>query len=300
MTLRAFLMWYLGAVVFVGAAGASGYQALSRQHSQGATDASTATPSTATTSTASIASEPSATAPLTTPQEPSPSAATVAGPALHSLRPAAATPASHQHFAAVTDHIPHAGKSGTELSATQQRLLHQRTMPTATSAQHRSPEFGRRRTRRSITLAPGIRHHHRPLLITITAPTHTGPPRHFPASRQSGQGTPTNPAIHINRDTRPDLPTRAPIRTRPAHTNPYTPIPAPTRTGLDTRTIPPLRGTRTTRSPDPRSLQTPTLSTEHAASGTEGLPHEATGTNQQVPRSRGSDKRDAAILWTAA
>src|SRR5579872_4238416 len=34
MRLREFLTWYLGAVLFVGTAGASGYQVLSRQHAQ--------------------------------------------------------------------------------------------------------------------------------------------------------------------------------------------------------------------------------------------------------------------------
>jgi hypothetical protein len=39
MTVRGFLLWYLGAVSFVGAAGASGYQAMLRQHAERTTPA---------------------------------------------------------------------------------------------------------------------------------------------------------------------------------------------------------------------------------------------------------------------
>ncbi len=36
MTVRGFLLWYLGAVTFVGVAGASGYQIMARQHAESA------------------------------------------------------------------------------------------------------------------------------------------------------------------------------------------------------------------------------------------------------------------------
>jgi hypothetical protein len=129
MTLRAFLMWYLGAVVFVGVAGASGYQALSRQHSQGVTEASTATPATATTSTAA----------LTTPEVPSPPVATAASPAVRSPRPSMST--SHQHATPATERVSRAGKGVTEPSGAQQRLAHLRSMPSATSAERRGSDY---------------------------------------------------------------------------------------------------------------------------------------------------------------
>jgi hypothetical protein len=139
MTLRAFLMWYLGAVVFVGAAGASGYQVLSRQHSQGVTEASTAPPSTATTSTAPPSTATTSTASLTTPEVPAPPVATAAAPEARSPQPSAS--ASHQHAVAATERVSHAGKGVTEPSGAQQRLAHLRSMPSLASAERRGSDY---------------------------------------------------------------------------------------------------------------------------------------------------------------
>jgi hypothetical protein len=60
MTLRGFLTWYLGAIVFVGTAGASGYQVLSRQQAE---QAAAKAPDAAAVPMAVAAAPPAETAP---------------------------------------------------------------------------------------------------------------------------------------------------------------------------------------------------------------------------------------------
>ncbi len=124
MTLHGLLMWCLGvgAVAFIGVAGASGYQLLARQHAQSvaqrapetsATPSANPSPAVTTPSSAIAAAEPTPTAPAVNPAAGSPSPA-APGSAAASL------PLLRRHVAsaaAAPDHAVRTGKHPVRRSA---------------------------------------------------------------------------------------------------------------------------------------------------------------------------------------
>jgi hypothetical protein len=108
MTLRGFLSWYLGAVLFVGTAGASGYQVLSRHHAEvAAREAAPQAPDTGPIPTMVAAESPAVNTPPSavpptpykladaTPRPHSQIAKSGASHAAQSARPAVRRPATH-------------------------------------------------------------------------------------------------------------------------------------------------------------------------------------------------------------
>jgi hypothetical protein len=156
MTLRGCLIWCLGAgtVVFIGTAGVSGYQLLSRQHArslaQGVSETSSAASSTPSLATA--ATDPQPTVPAANPAPASPSSAAPRSTA-------ALLPPLRQHVASATAAPGHASR----------------------------PE--KRAARRSA--APLVAAHHpaprRPALAAATAQLHV------PSYRPSGYAAPRQP-----------------------------------------------------------------------------------------------------------
>ncbi len=124
MTLHRFLMWYLGAVLFVGTAGAGGYQILSRHHAQLAEREAAAQSPASGLPQAMAAAEPIA------PGNNLPEAATF--PAVNSpSRRAAASPAVlypplHSQLAGSTALRPHLATTGTSHVSQSYRLADQR------------------------------------------------------------------------------------------------------------------------------------------------------------------------------
>jgi hypothetical protein len=116
MTVRGFLLWYLGAVTFVGVAGASGYQAMERQHAENSAHG-VAVAAALVSSPAAIGADaqPQAAAPSANPSPlpaPAPRSAKITAlPPLHPPVAAAAPPApvTHQpsHRAVAEHHTIH-------------------------------------------------------------------------------------------------------------------------------------------------------------------------------------------------
>ncbi len=139
MTLRSFLMWYIGAVVFVGAAGASGYQALMRLHAQSATETSAAAPSTSSMAMAEAQPQPQSatTTPIPAVASPPPAVPASAGASPPRNRP----PPLRQHVAAAAGPALRAGKGVAEKPGAQQGRAHHPSAPVTTMAQRQAPGY---------------------------------------------------------------------------------------------------------------------------------------------------------------
>ncbi len=137
MSVRGFLMWYIGAVVFVGTAGASGYQALMRLHAQNAAETRAATPSEAPIAMAETPPPPAASAPSPAVESPPPAASTPAEASPSPNRP----PPLREHVAAATEPALRAGKGAAEQPGVAQGRVHHRPAPATTMAQRQSPGY---------------------------------------------------------------------------------------------------------------------------------------------------------------
>jgi len=135
MTLQRFLMWYVGAVLFVGTMGAGGYQILSRNHTQLAEREVTARFGDSDLARADSAAGPGAPAnglpeAATFPAVNSPSSAFSSTP----HRRAAASPPLHSQSAAVTPLRSHLTTTGTSHASQTRRLADRRYATSASTA----------------------------------------------------------------------------------------------------------------------------------------------------------------------
>jgi hypothetical protein len=139
MTVRGFLAWYLGAVLFVGTAGAGGYQILTQQRAQRAAQEAAEPPATTVAAAQPVVPDTGQSEP-----SPSPSLSNAANTATAALHQPAATlrpfPPLRSHLTA-SDHVARpewrAGRH-TKLALAERPAHHPRTLAAATRTPYRS------------------------------------------------------------------------------------------------------------------------------------------------------------------